>query len=566
MTCLNFEKTGSHPKKCPAEAVNVTMKVKKLQMITIPAMEESFEEAQLFIRQCLDAETAGDEIASETMLVFEALFHNLFEQEIDRKSTLKISFQKHLGNLMVLIGYEGKMLDLFVEEGDSVSPENQILHTYEDRLCHRYHGGFNSFQISVKRKHFFSLMSCAAGLACAVLIFLLLSCGVSKKTQYSLVANIVMPAEQLFGNMVFMISGPLTFFSLLKNLTSTYILSERYSFTQRLRRKSIMTSVSVMLIAVGMSFLLLSRLRDPAAASAEQHAAGTEIRELISGAVPPDIFEPFESMSPVPLIILALIVNYSFCSSGKYFMALKQAVDACYTIFSRILSLVLSLIPFIFAASLLQIFILREMDSLGIIMEGSLLILAGTSGVVIFYLVRLKAGGIRLLPFLRALPPLLLENGRINSSIDAVPFNIRYCVRHYGMNRKRLEKSMPVFAQTMFDGNCFLLMCISMFLAFCWGRNITWYDVLASAALVFFLSLGAPNQPGSVLIGTMILLEYHGLAHTTYMFIAVCFEVALGVVQNLINVGGDIVTVAVEERKSGSPQTRHPQEASGRAE
>jgi Na+/H+-dicarboxylate symporter len=95
-----------------------------------------------------------------------------------------------------------------------------------------------------------------------------------------------------------------------------------------------------------------------------------------------------------------------------------------------------------------------------------LLILAGASVVVAFYLIRLKIGGVRLKPFLRELPPLLLENIWINSAIDALAFNIRYCVRHYKMDRKRLEMSLPALSQTMFDGNCYFLMASAIFIAF----------------------------------------------------------------------------------------------------
>ena len=66
------------------------------------------------------------------------------------------------------------------------------------------------------------------------------------------------------------------------------------------------------------------------------------------------------------------------------------------------------------------------------------------------------------------------------------------------------------------------------------------------AILVVFLSFGAPNQPGSILIGTLIVAMF--LQGDVLIPTAVYLEVFLGAIQNLINVTGDIVTVAVEEK------------------
>ncbi len=47
------------------------MKEKRVKSIELPAEQESFEEAQLFIRQRLEAEAISKELISETMIVFE---------------------------------------------------------------------------------------------------------------------------------------------------------------------------------------------------------------------------------------------------------------------------------------------------------------------------------------------------------------------------------------------------------------------------------------------------------------------------------------------------------------
>ena len=527
------------------------MKQKTVTTIEVPASVENFEEASQFLRHSLDAKDISKEMVSETMLIVEAMFHNILEQGIGSETILRLTCRNSLGTVIVTIGFEGKLAYLYCEDDGDISPEDRILKAYEDKIDHSYRSGYNSFQIVVRRKHLRSLLYCLIGVICAFIVYLPIHYFMSGISQHNLIYFYLLPIEKAFGNAALMIGAPVTFFSLLTNLTNTYILSERYSIVRKLQLKGLATSVFMVVIAIGMSFLLLSHFRGQASpVNAEMASeAKSAFADLLSGIIPASIFEPFESVSPIPLIVVALIVTYSFCSAGRHFSRLKRAIDVCYTVFSKMLGLVLFVFPFFFFVTCLEMLLAGDLMILWIIIQSILLILLSTLVLVVFYCIRLRIGGIRVWRFVRRLPPLLLENSRINSSIDAVPFNIRYCVRNYGMKRKRLRESLPALAQIMFDGNCYMLMCVAMLIIFGSGNGATWYNILVSAILVIFLSLGAPNQPGTFLIGTTILLMYHGYAGSSYIYIAIFFEAAFSLVQNIINVTGDIVTVAVEERR-----------------
>ena len=170
---------------------------------------------------------------------------------------------------------------------------------------------------------------------------------------------------------------------------------------------------------------------------------------------------------------------------------------------------------------------------------GGILVLYAT------YAIRLRMKGIKVIPFVKKLLPLLGENIAIGSSIDAVPYNVRFCARNYGMDRERLSRKLPVLAQLSLDGNCFILMYTAMICVYMRGTDFAWESILAIAVLVLFLELGAPNQPGGILVGTMIIITFLNLPSMLRM--AIYMEVFLGSAQNIINVISNIVTVAEEE-------------------
>ena len=128
------------------------------------------------------------------------------------------------------------------------------------------------------------------------------------------------------------------------------------------------------------------------------------LQELIESLVPSSIFVPFETIMPFPLIFVALIVTYAFCSVGKYFDKLKAAVDVCYTLFSRMLHVVMSAFPFFCFVALLYPLLGSGFIILLLILY--IIVLSAASLVILaaFYLVRLLIGGVKLRPFFKHLP------------------------------------------------------------------------------------------------------------------------------------------------------------------
>ena len=166
--------------------------------------------------------------------------------------------------------------------------------------------------------------------------------------------------------------------------------------------------------------------------------------------------------------------------------------------------------------------------------------------LVVFYVVRLGIMGINPFPFMKKLGPLLKENLIINSTIEAVPFNTRYCITKYGFDRKRAESVLPMLAQINLDGNCFIITLIALILMFTTGSGISWFDVIMVGLVVFFLSLGAPNQPGSILIGLLVIFNY--MDALDIIALAIYAEAIFGSLLSVTNAAGDIVTIAITDK------------------
>ena len=521
----------------------------KSHSIEIPVEIESFAQANSFIEEKLKRANLSNEIRMETLLIFESLFHSMIQQGFDKDTTLTISVRRSFGETNIHLGFDGKP---FVPAGDdqgALAPEDNILKAFDDKVDYQYQAGHNRIHIAVKRSFQNTLFLSLSAILLAILVYLVVDMFVSPAHQQKLSEAIVYPLVKLFSNAMLMVGAPVTFFSLLKNFTDIYILSDGNSSGRKLQIKTIITSAVAVLLAIGVGFILAATLTKQLGDISQASGLNPipSFRELLVSMVPPSIFEPFETIMPYPLIFVALIVTYAFCTVGKYFGKMKKAVDACYTLFSRMLHVIMYAFPFFCFLALLYQLLKSGIQTLVSILIIVALSMVSIVVLIIFYLLRLMVGGVKLKPFLKHLPAFLKENYKIGSAIDAVPFNVRFCTRNYGMDRKRITDKFKVLAQINLDGNCYIIMLISMLFIFMMVTQASWFHVLVIAIMVIFLSFGAPNQPGSILIGTLIIALF--LKADALIPTALYLEAFFGAIQNLINVTGDLVTVAIEEKQ-----------------
>lgn len=518
---------------------------------------DDIKEAQGLLKQVLKRGRVSDLGISETMLIFEALCHNIFEQAGDEGVVVTVKGVRRFGSTGVVINYEGERFTYEDDPSKEQTPEDKILNAYADRIDYTYRGHFNSIRIHASRSYVNIVISHAIALALALLVYTLLHFSMDLHSRLSLFNDVVFPFEKLFANAMLMVGAPVTFLSLLRNLTGVYILSEKESRLRKLMRMTISSSIVSVLLAVLCCQVVRSliSLQNVPLLGYDKFTVHMKFSYFVSTLLPSDIFTPFQTLSPFPLIVFAVLVIYAFCSVGKYFDSLMQAINVAYALFSRMLSIVIFTLPIFTFFAIMDLLLRYEYAVIKYLAMLVAIVLLSLLVLVFYYALRLITKGVPVIDFARKLRPLLAENFKIASVIDAVPFNIRYCVKTYGFDRKRTESTLPVLAQVNLDGNCFLITLISViFMCFC-GSDVIFADMLLIALLVFVLSLGSPNQPGSVVIGILIIL--HFINANSFIPFAIFSEVFFGGLQNLVNVSGDIVTQAICEKQADEEATKN---------
>ena len=326
--------------------------------IEVLASDEGFEAALAFVEDVLKRTSVNREIAYETTLVFETVFSAMLRQGLNPSTVVTISLESDLSGTSLNVIYEGKR---FTSQDDNVDVEleNRLLENYADKVSHSYRSGYNTIRISVSKKQRTFLIACGVGTLVALAAYAIISMLVNPVEQADLLENYIFPFEQVFANAILMVGAPATFFSLMKNSSDAVVTSERILNARKLHIKSFATSVFATLLALFLSIMLTQSLWDLRGHGSLiiGRDADWGLADIVVSAVPPSIFEPFETISPIPLIVVALLLTYALVSSGKDFDILKRAIDVCYGVFSRMLSAIMVLIPAAYSLAVLDILI-----------------------------------------------------------------------------------------------------------------------------------------------------------------------------------------------------------------
>lgn len=522
-----------------------------MKEIKIRTHVEDFEKAENFIEKELQHNRISKQLILENIMVFEALFNDVIRRDISSENEISIQIKHSFGNPSINMCFAG---DRYVPMGgDCVEDEVEykIIKAYEDKLEYDYHSSYNTIRLNVKRAYEKQTVLCLAGFVGAILVFLLLSQLLNPAQKIDLRENLILPIESLFTNAMLMIGAPMTFFSILKNLLETRVVSKRNSYAYKLHAQTIETSALMVILAVALG-LAIKRFLPFVNGVFGNYDVITNTKKdlpaLISSLVPSNVFDSFKVFSPFPLIFFSVLIIVALRSAGNQFDRLKGFIDACYVLFSRMLNLVMYFLPAFCFLAFLDILILNGFASLKGVALCWCTVILGIMVVFAVYAVKLKVSGIKVVDFFKQVLPIVRENIKINSAIDAVPYNIRQIGKVFGIGRNYLENTIPVLAQINLDGNCFIITEIAMLLIVSNGASLSWWNYVALAVLVLFLSFGAPNQPGSILIGMLIIFNH--LSINGMIPVAIYCEVLLGSVQNIVNVMGDIVMALSEYRKT----------------
>ena len=470
------------------------------------------------------------------------------------KSELTVTSTKKHGKLRFDFSCPGSTI--LLTSTDEYDIGGVILEEYSDFLSQSYIGGINTvyFSTSVSGKPFF--ISTSVAILAGIITALILNSAdaLDDVTVFSSIMSV-------FTKFISAIATPVTFLSLSSAIIHLTMSREKNNHLRSLVTRYIVFSVSAVLLGdifarlqyrlfplFDLSFYVV----DP------DSFMGSTFLEFVEHSVPDNLITPLLSDNPLPLLILAVLCGYaSVTIFGSEGTALRNGIMSFKALFSRILELVYKTLPFFVYFAMLSG---CQHEGLGYFLRIGYLIVVISIAIILFaalYMLALRITGIKFKDFMHDYGSIILDNLKIGSNILALPYNRRSLRRKTSHSRSYLDDGLTLGTIVNMNGSSLLTSFFILYLICSGGIQPEWYVYLSTIAILILLSVGAPNQPGSFLLVSIVLLKHIGVSDALVAD-ALIIEAVFGRTSSFLNSLGDIVSIVIEDRKKKTKSVDSP--------
>ena len=487
-------------------------------------------------------------LLDEYRLLIEEIVLKLIENS-KPGSEITVTRVKRIGGVNIKIGCPGTPIVL--GEQDEMDIGGRIIEEYSDYLRQSYSSGTN--YITFTTSYDSTLLLSVGSLVLSVVVALLLGLFFDGTQIEWINDNLIYPCVIIFTRALQTMALPAAFFSLASFLVTLNLSLDKDLRIKRLFFRYFGTS----LVAIGVGAICWAVYRafgfltyDLTAFSvARENFMGQSVQEFLTQTVSSNIIDPFIVTNPLPMLIIAVLLGFGAASFfGPEGDTTRKAISSINGLFCRALNIVYSSIPiFLFFA------LLTKWLSAG---AGYALVLLSYFGMLILplvlmfvvYAIQMILSGVNPITFVKDYAEVILENLRIGSNIQALPYNKRMIYRKTKMQSGLLREGLNLGTLMNMDGNCMIISTTILVLLTCTGVQLSVVQVISMLFIIILLSVGAPNQPGSFQLSMIVLMAYVGISGDLYGDILI-IEAFTGKLYSCVNALGDIVTMVMESHR-----------------
>lgn len=448
-----------------------------MEILRIPAKNDAIPEGIAFLTQALKKKRINSKEANRAILMAEEAMVKLF-QHAPPEATAKLAVISRMGSLSLKLSVPGPgfefekdvdfCMGIQMDESDSQAEatiRDLLLNAFRDKLRYKNRNKCNIVLISVKESEKRLLYWTVAALISSILLGLLLRQVLPEAGTLALNDYLLSPVKTMFLNALKMVVAPVVFFSIMSCVSQFSNLADLGKTGSKVMGFYMFTTVVA--IAMGTAaFLLLRPGQEGAQAltAAGQAVAGSEdvnisILDPIVNIVPSNIIQPFVNSDMLQIIFIAIICGIAVGMIGDYSRPLKEFFEGCNTLFLKVTTIIVSVIPLAVFCSMCSLVMLTGGDTLVSLSYFLITVLAGMAGMVVVYcLLILVVARLDPLIFLKKYAPGMLTTFSLGSSNAAMPYNMQICRNDLGISPKVYSFSIPLGATVNMDGTCVSLV------------------------------------------------------------------------------------------------------------
>ena len=242
-------------------------------------------------------------------------------------------------------------------------------------------------------------------------------------------------------------------------------------------------------------------------AGLKYEAKSANFMEVIVAMFPKNILEPLLKADMLPLIVMALLIGVGILLAGEDGKRVGKGVKSIYAVVMKMMEIIIRLTPigvFCLMTNVIAINGATIVSSLGIVL--GVAYLGYFAHIVIVYGLSVHLfAKIRLMTFLRGMMPAMTTAFTTSSSNATLPLTIQ-CSNDLGADPSVSSFVLPLGATINMDGTAIYMGVNCLFIAACYGVNLTITQLISVVLTAVLASIGTAGVSGAGMIMLAMVL------------------------------------------------------------
>lgn len=242
-------------------------------------------------------------------------------------------------------------------------------------------------------------------------------------------------------------------------------------------------------------------------AGLKYEAKSANFMEVIVAMFPKNILEPLLKADMLPLIVMALLIGVGILLAGEDGKRVGKAVKSIYTVVMKMMEIIIRLTPigvFCLMTNVIAINGATIVSSLGIVL-GVAYLGYFTHIVIVYGLSVHLFAKMSLMKFVRGMMPAMTTAFTTSSSNATLPLTIQ-CSNDLGADPSVSSFVLPLGATINMDGTAIYMGVNCLFIAACYGVNLTIPQLISVVLTAVLASIGTAGVSGAGMIMLAMVL------------------------------------------------------------
>ena len=241
-------------------------------------------------------------------------------------------------------------------------------------------------------------------------------------------------------------------------------------------------------------------------------AEATSFMDTLVNIFPSNFIQPMSEANMLQVIVMALLIGFAIILIGDEASMVIRGVNSLNAVFMKCMEMILKLSPIGVFCLLCPVV---ATNGAAIIGSLAMVLLAAyicyiVHAVVVYSTAVRTMGGMNPAVFFKGMLPAIMFAFSSASSVGTLPINLE-CTEKMGASREIASFVLPLGATINMDGTAIYQGVCAIFIAACYGINLTFPQMLTIVLTATLASIGTAGVPGAGMVMLAMVLTSVGL-------------------------------------------------------